>query len=147
MAGPLRALALIALLSCAAVRAEWVPTNGAKDEQSWIDSDSIALRGNYLKAWVMTTFSSDQPPMLGWKAHRSMKALYYFDCDEKTWSVIQVMVYTGANGDGDVAGHTVRPDAPRFQDAVPGSAGAGRLEHACSLYRAKKSGSVPRKGP
>ena len=114
--------------------ADWQPLPGTESALAYVDRESIAPRGKYMRAWVMLDYFSPQKTQsYPQREYRSGKYLWAFDCVEKRWAAIQGVNLTGDGGQGEVVESTsVDWSLARFVDVVPESLAEGVLRRVCA---------------
>ena len=113
--------------------ADWKQFSKSDEAFHSVDHDSIAPRGKYMRAWVMVDyFKPKKLTAYPNKEYLSSKALWAFDCVEKTITSIQDIAYAGDTGVGEIVESTsVDWEKARFRDVVPDSMGEAVMQIVC----------------
>lgn len=112
--------------------ADWHLVATAKEGAIYIDTRGIVLKDKLRKAWDKWQYAEDQPgfPGSGIRAFRTSKHLAWYNCDERSFAVAEV-VYLDARGKsvGQVA---LEVDATSFSPVVPDSLSESQLDFVCT---------------
>jgi hypothetical protein len=121
----------------AALAADWRLVAKPKEGSIYVDAHGIVLKDKLRRAWDRWDYVEDQPgfPESGIKTFRASKHLAYYNCEERTFSVAQV-IYLDAKGKsvGQIS-LDVNPES--FSVVVPDSVAESQLDFVCA---AKLSG-------
>lgn len=124
---------LLSGISLAADASNWVLLTRHDDTEIYADDASVFKRGHLTLAWDRTDYPSSQTMTFSpFKQFRSMKALGYYNCAEKTGALRELILYADAGGSGEVVAHvTVPVDHLDFKAMVPGTVGEVLLRYVC----------------
>ena len=124
-----------------ALAADWKLVGESLSGPVFIDRSSVAPRGTKIKAWFVYNYKEPrQPPEVVVPAqYRSLKQLRYFDCIEKTATLIQEIKYREPMGDGFPIGTrlSIEPETAKFEDVEPETIPHAMLESACAEMMSK----------
>jgi hypothetical protein len=106
-----------------AFSAEWLLIEPGLERSASVNPQSISANGAYRKAWFRFDFDKDQhvadDPSKGF---RSVKNLYYFNCQDRTVSSVQTVLYAELLGKGVPVGSTsVGVAGAAFTEVMPGT--------------------------
>ncbi len=124
---------LLSGMSLAAGAANWILLTRHDDIEIYVDDASVAKQGKMRQVWDRTDYPSPQTMVFSpFKQYRSMKALGYFNCAEKTGALRELVLFAGTSGSGEVVGHVTIPiDHLDFKTMVPGTVGAVLMRYVC----------------
>lgn len=122
-----------------ALASDWQLVSGDQTLKTYVDTESLAHRGRYVKAWFLWDYASVQKgEYFPSNQFQSRKTLWYISCSEKTFAQIQALTYTGNAGAGKVVTSDAFPvDAAQFEDVVPDSIGETLVNYVCKREGAK----------
>ncbi len=126
-------LVLFALISQRSDASSWAQL----DEQSAVDTESIAAHGNLLAAWFSFNYGEEQPglPSTNFKRYVSMKYQEYFNCERGVSGLKEVLYYSSANA--LLGQYTVTEQSIDFEPVVPGTLAKLELDYVCRSQRKK----------
>ncbi len=121
----------VCALPAAASAADWQRVATAKEGTIYVDARSIVLKDKLRRAWDKWQYAEDQPgfPGSGIKAFRASKHLAWYNCDERSFAVAEV-VYLDAKGKG-VGQVALEVDAAAFSPVAPDSVSESQLDFVC----------------
>ena len=124
---------LLSGVSLAADASNWILLTRHDDTEIYVGKASGAKRGEFMQVWDRTDYPSPQTmSFFPFRQYRSMKALGYFNCAEKTGALRELILYAGAGGSNEVVGHVkISLDHLDFKTMVPGTVGAVLLKYVC----------------
>lgn len=124
---------LLSGISLAAEASNWLLLTRHDDTEIYADDASVFRRGKLMQAWDRTDYPASQTMTFSpYKQYRSMKALGYYNCAEKTGALRELVLYAGAGGSGEVVGHVIIPvDHLDFKAMAPGSVGEVLMNYVC----------------
>jgi hypothetical protein len=128
-------LALAAALP--AYGSDWREVSKTNDAVLYVDFESIAPRGRYMRAWVMFDYAPPkQTETYPQKEYKSAKSLWAFDCTERTSATAQHILLSGDLGAGEpIQVRSVDWGQLKFDDVVPDSIGETVLKITCATRR------------
>ena len=132
--GLLRLAAVVATcaLPMGARAADWHLVAKPREGAIYVDAQGIVLKDKLRRAWDKWEYAEDQPgfPDSGIKTFRASKHLAYYNCDERSFAVAQV-VYLDPKGRsiGQIA---LEVDPTSFSVIVPDSVAEAQLNFVCA---------------
>ena len=126
-------------LAYAAIAADWRLVAKPKEGSIHVDAQGIVLKEKLRRAWDKWDYVEDQPgfPDSGIKTFRASKHYAYYNCEERTFAVAQV-IYLDAKGKS-VGQINLDANAESFSIVVPDSVAEAQLNFVC----AAKLGAKP----
>ena len=121
-------MALIALLvlSSGPAYSEWVPY-GTTNEGIYVDPDTIRRKGDLVKMWVLTNFTTAET--IEGKGTLSVKSQAEYDCQEERIRTLASAFFSGHMGSGTVNGSNV--DVGKWESVQPDSVAQALWKRAC----------------
>jgi hypothetical protein len=120
------------LVASKADAADWHVITKTPNSDVYIDRESVAPRGKYMRAWLRYEYHKPErmeaPPQ---KEYSRGLTLWAFDCKERTVAVIRQMLFFGEDT-APVAEHTVPWALASFTDIPPDSIGETVFQTVCS---------------
>ena len=137
----LAAIITLGLAPVCGYPSEWKVILEDSDNVLYVDMQSIAQTGPYVKAWSMVDFKKPQKTINNpSKVYKSWKSLEYFNCSENRFASIQATFYSEQLGNGKVVAASEHdPTRAVYQDAIPDSNGEIQLNYVCAAFRARQS--------
>jgi hypothetical protein len=121
-----------------AVAADWHLVAKAREGNIYVDAQGIVLKDKVRRAWDKWEYAEDQSgfPESGIKTFRASKHLGYYNCDDRSFGIAQV-IYLDAKGKsvGQIA---LEVDPTSFSVVVPDSVSESQLNFVCGAQLAKK---------
>ncbi|MBR8157105.1 MULTISPECIES: surface-adhesin E family protein [Burkholderia] len=114
---------------------EWIQIDDGKGATSYyIDPHSAKVNGNFRTVWVLLSYKAKQPGIAAsnMKPYYSAVSQNNFDCENKRFTLKQVVYYSNPMGKGPVSG-SQEISYPQPRDAVPGSAADLMIDSACMI--------------
>ena len=124
--------AVLGLLLAQPAWAEWVKLGTEKrsrDTYYW-DPATVRKTANGRRAWVMMDFGKPQKSFTG-IPYKSDQTLYEYNCAEEASRRLQIRVFAGQQGDGNVIDTVDK--AGTWSVVGPGSIGEDILKTVCSV--------------
>lgn len=124
---------LVCFISLSADASNWIRLTRHDNTEIYVDDASVAKRGKFMQAWDRTDYPSPQTMTFApFKQYRSMKALGYYDCANKTGALRELILYAGPSGSGEVVANISVPEVHLdFKLMDPGSVGKVLLNYVC----------------
>ena len=119
------------VLSQGVLASDWKLLIDGEAFDFYVDKSSISNTGENKKVWVMYIYEKNQKTKSK-KTYNSIKALWQFNCNEKTIAMMQQISYLG---DDVVVGHSVKKYALDFSDIVPDSIAETASGTACATIQ------------
>ena len=112
---------------------DWFLIAKGNDEIIFVDKSSISSKGKYLKAWLIWDYiGTKKMEYHPYKEYRSIKSLWYLDCNSNSVAISQSASYSGNFGAGEsVDSHSNDISKLQFNDVVPDSIGETILKYVC----------------
>jgi hypothetical protein len=133
---PLARGALCALLAAvagqSALAASWTPVAQTRESIYLLDESSIELRAGLLTAWELVEYALPQEQ--DGVSYRSQMNLRAYRCDNRSWDVLRVTRFAGANNAGEaVLSSRFDPSDVTWHQAAPDTVAGVLLERVCEL--------------
>ncbi len=131
----MKKIALALLIFCGnSYASDWAVVDWNNAASVSVDKNSITKQGLYRKAWLLWNYSSEQQtydyPIAKWK---SLKALNYFNCEQKTTSSFKRSLYSENAGGGSVVrNYDFTFKESELSEVVPDSMGESHLIYVCA---------------
>jgi hypothetical protein len=127
------------MLANTAVAADWQVVAKIDEGTVYVDAQGIVLKDKLRRAWDRWNYAEDQAgfPDSGIRAFKASKHLAYYNCEDKTFAVAQV-VYLDEKGKS-LGQINVDVNAASFSVVVPDSVSEAQLRFVC----AAKLGAKP----
>lgn len=139
-------LSLVLGLPRPATAADWQLVTKRKEGAIYIDAHGIVAKDGARKAWDKWEYAEEQPgfPESGIKTFASSRHLAYYNCQERTFAVGQV-IYLDAKGKS-VGQINLDVTPASYNDTPPDSVVEAQLEFVCKakLREAPQTGGSPR---
>ncbi|MBL8541165.1 MAG: hypothetical protein JNK68_12445 [Betaproteobacteria bacterium] len=127
----LASLVAASVLPAPALAADWQLVATAKEGTIYVDAHGIVLKDKLRRAWDKWQYTEDQPgfPGSGIRAFRASKHLAWYNCEERSFAVAEV-IYLDAKGKS-VGQITLEVDVTSFTPVAPDSVSESQLDFVC----------------
>ena len=128
-------LVLLLLMVSTSVFSEWTAVSVSSDNNrtNYVDVGTIKKKGNKVKMWTMYDYKTVK--MIDKNEKQTVRYLSMvnydeYDCEEETWKMLDLYLYSGNMGDGEVVGSStnIKDEA---KSVIPGSITETLFKIAC----------------
>src|SRR5262245_2695229 len=99
------------LLHCVSAWAEWTRIADDEEATGYADSASIRMQGNTAKMWSLLDYKAVQQHEVG-PPYLSATTQFEYDCAEKRFRMVEVVVYSASMGRGKAVFSGASPEEP-----------------------------------
>ena len=130
-----KVLVLLLLMVSTSVFSEWTAVSVSSDNNrtNYVDVGTIKKKGNKVKMWTMYDYKTVK--MIDKNEKQTVRYLSMvnydeYDCEEETWKMLDLYLYSGNMGDGEVVGSStnIKDEA---KSVIPGSITETLFKIAC----------------